>query len=740
MLPARVFATTVAVLCLAVPARAEDNRPPAEPGRRVPFATGRVVGSPEPPPPYRLVRALPRLAFKDPLHLANEPDSDRLLVLEQYGKVWAVAKAPETDSRDLFLDVGRQLYGLAFHPRYAENGFVYVFSNTVKEKAPRNILSRFTVGKGTPRRCDPASELEILAWESNGHDGGEVAFGPRDGLLYASAGDSTSSSDPKETGQDLSDLLSAMIRIDVDHPSPGKAYSTPPDNPFIQLVGARPEIWAYGFRNPWRFCFDQADGRLWMGDIGQDLWEMIELVERGSNHGWSVKEGPADFLPRRPKRGPTPIRPPVVAHHHSEARSITGGFVYRADRFPDLKGRYVYGDFATGRLWAFRYDDGRVEDHREIADSTVAMLGFCVDRHGEVFTPDFYSGEIYRLEVQPPRPAPPTPFPRRLSETGLFASARDHRASPGVIPYDVNSPLWSDGAGKLRSIAVPGLARVGFKPTIDDPWALPEGTVLVKTFTLPTADSRGVDRRVETRLMVLRDKEWAGYTYLWDDDQADAVLVGKGGLDRPYTVLDPKAPGGTRAQSWHYPSRAECMVCHSRAAGFVLGLTTGQMNRDLDYGRGPVNQILALADLGLFEVPPSKPPGDLPRLANPHDPSAPLDARARAYLNTNCAICHVENGGGNAQMQLKVSLPEDELSLFDRTPQHHGFGLDDPKLVAPGRPDRSVLLRRVATRGEGRMPPLASSVVDDRAVELLRAWIAARPPAAKPTPAASGTD
>jgi uncharacterized repeat protein (TIGR03806 family) len=720
MLLARPLAV-VAMAIISVAASRVDAGD-GDAAQRISFSTGRVVGSPEPPPPYRLTRAFPDQTFKNPVHVVREPDSDRILVLELGGKIWAV----EGSKRELFLDLPGELYGMTFHPEYARNGFVYIFNNTGVIKPQRNVVSRYKVAPDKPRKCDPASKLEVIAWESAGHDGGDLAFGPRDGLLYISAGDSTTSSDPKETGQDLSDLLSAMIRIDVDHPAPGKSYAIPPDNPFLKTPNARPEIWAYGFRNPWRFCFDRATNRLWMGDIGQDLWEMIELVGRGTNHGWSVKEGPADFLPARPKRGPTPFTPPVVVHHHSEARSITGGFVYDGDRFPDLARHYVYGDFATGRMWAFRYEGNRVVDHREIADSSVAMLGFCIDRAGDVYTADYNSGGIYRLERKPPSAEPTGEFPRRLTETGLFKSVREHVMAPGVIPYAVNSPLWSDGAAKARYLAMPGTSRAEFKPAIDEPWVLPEGTVLVKTFLLPTADSPAAARRIETRLLALRDKEWEGYSYLWNDDQSDAVLVGKGGLDRSYRVLDPKEPGGVREQTWHYPSRAECMVCHSRAAGFVLGLTTGQLNRDVE-GKG---QIQTFEGLGLFQKPPPK--EGLPRLADPYDGSSPLEARSRSYLNTNCAICHVDGGGGNTRMQLRVTMPDSELFLFDQPPQHHSFGIKEARLVAPGHPERSVLLHRIATRGEGYMPPLATSVVDAEAVALIRAWIGERPEAAKP--------
>ncbi len=694
---------------------------------RVPFTTNKVIGAPTPPPPFRLVQVLPEKSFSYPVHVIAEPGGQRLLVIEYHGKIWAIYPNDLKRKPDLFLELPRDAYGLTFHPRFAENGLVYVFGHTSNDAKPKNIISRFHVGNESPRKCEPKSEVEIISWESAGHDGGELAFGPKDGMLYISAGDSTTDSDPKETGQDLSDLCSAMIRIDVDHPAPGKMYAIPPDNPFINLAGARPEIWAYGFRNPWRFCFDASNGRLWMGDIGQDLWEMIEIVERGSNHGWSVKEGPADFLPKRPKRGPTPIKPPIVSHQHVEARSITGGFVYVGDRFPELRGAYIYGDYATGRMWSLRYENNAVTDHHEIADSSVAMLGLCNDASGDVWTLDYATGALYRLEPQSKSAVATHKFPRRLSETGLYASVRDHEFAPGVIPFAVNSPLWSDGARKERAFALPGNSKIEFSPNLDATWGMPEGAILLKTFCLPAGGRSQCETRVETRLLVLRDKEWEGYSYVWNDDQSDAMLVDKNGMDKTYACVDPLTQKTMRSQTWHFPSRAECMVCHSRAAGFALGMKTGQLNRNYDYGGTIDNQLRAYDHIGLFEKKLDKAPEAYPRLPDPHDDDHPIEARARSYLHTNCSICHVEAGGGNARFQLSFHLTDKDLNLIDHPPQHHDFGLPNPKLVAPGKPESSVLLHRVSTRGQGKMPPLATSVVDEKAVKLIHEWIKSKP-------------
>jgi uncharacterized repeat protein (TIGR03806 family) len=693
--------------------------------KRIPWNTSRVVGSPSPPLPYRVKQTFTKLKIPCPIAVIREPGTDNLILLHQLvawtgaGKILRIKDDPNVDKAEVLLSLDGIAYGVAFHPDFLKNGYFYVGWNgplTAKKKFTR--ITRYTISRQPPYALDPKSAKLIIEWESDGHNGGDLAFG-NDGMLYVTSGDGTSDSDTNLAGQDLTRLLSKLLRIDVNHPDAGKAYSVPRDNPFLTTPGARPETWAYGFRNPWRIHIDKQTGDIWVGQNGQDLWEQAYLVERGANYGWSVTEGSHQFYPTR-KAGPTPISLPTVEHPHSEMRSLTGGIVYHGSKLPELQGAYLYGDWSTGKVWGVRHDHGKVVWHQELADTTMQITGFGTDSKGELLIADHGSG-FYQLEPTPKEKNPPK-FPTRLSETGLFSSVKDHRPDPALIPYSVNAPLWSDGADKERFIALPGTTQIEF--TESGGWNFPEGAVLVKTFSLNMeADKPASRRRIETRLLTRQVGKWVGYSYIWNDEQTDAELVAAAGMDRDYEVRDPNASGGHRKQTWHYPSRTECMVCHSRAANFVLGLNTLQMNKVHDYGQVPDNQLRTLEHIGVFKARLPKPIEAFGRLVNPYEGKDNLEARARSYLHANCSICHVSAGGGNAAIDLDFLSKREGTNLIGVRPLHDSYGIANAQLVAPGDPERSILYVRLSRRGPGQMPPLATSLVDSGAVQVVYDWI-----------------
>ena len=294
-----------------------------------------------------------------------------------------------------------------------------------------------------------------------------------------------------------------MLRIDVDHSDPGKNYSSPKDNPFVGREGYRPELWCYGLRNPWRISFDAESGQLWAGNNGQDLWEQTYLIRKGANYGWSVAEGGHPFLHQR-KAGLEPISPPTTEHPHSEARSLTGGRVYRGKRFPELVGAYIYGDWSTGRVWGVKHDDRKVVWHRLLADTPFNITGFGTDHAGEMYVIDEVSG-FYSLEPTAESDRQARPFPTRLSRTGIFASTAPLLANPAVLPYQVNAPQWADGAKieRLAGIAHADPIEQRSQKNAGGSWTLPNGTVLVQTLSLDVVDKSGkpTPKKVETRLL-----------------------------------------------------------------------------------------------------------------------------------------------------------------------------------------------------------------------------------------------
>jgi uncharacterized repeat protein (TIGR03806 family) len=749
--------------CLAVSATAlsfafsflfadEPVRKPYGLEKRVPWTTSKVIGSPEPPPPYRTEPAFPKLPkFEEPLDLTYAPGTNRLFVAGRWGKIWSFVNDKNADKADLALEfkgakdskgepMKQVIYAIAFHPKFKENGFIYVtwIPNPETEGQPKGSrVSRFVV-KGEPPVVNLASEKIIFEWPNGGHNGGCLKFGP-DGMLYIVTGDGSGIADQFDIGQDLGSIFAKLLRIDVDHPANGKAYGIPKDNPFVNMANARPEVYAYGLRQLWRYSFDRKTGDLWGGEVGQDLWESIYKIQKGGNYGWSVMEGTHPFRPER-KKGPTPILKSVIEHSHTDFRSITGGFVYHGKRLAELKGNYIYGDFDTGRVWTARWDPAPVNQalHWEIARTTYRIVSFGEDAEGEVYFVDFTGGGIHQLVKAEKVDDSAKNFPRKLSETGVFASTKDHKVAAGIIPYSVNAQLWGDHALKERFLAIPGDGQIGFdditypqpSPGAPPGWRFPNGTVLVKTFAMEMERGNPKSKkRLETRLLHFQqfpgtqeygDQYWRGYTYVWNDDQTDAELLEAGGKDITVKV---KVDGKLVEQPYHFPSRAECTLCHTNAAKFALGPSTLQMNRDHDYGGTVANQLATLEHIGLFSNKLPAPPEKLPKLTDYDDPKASLEARARSYLHSNCSHCHMKWGGGNAEFNLLSTLSLKDTRLLDLAPQHGDMGIKNARLLVPGHPEQSLIAHRMNITTLGRMPHIGSKVVDDKAVTLIRDWI-----------------
>ncbi|MCU0236512.1 MAG: PQQ-dependent sugar dehydrogenase [Acidobacteria bacterium] len=650
-----------------------------------------------------LERVFADTAFAYPVAMVQEPgESGDWYLVEQPGQIRAFnadGLFPRTvaDLRRKVVFRGEAgLLGMAFHPDWLNNRLVFL-SYTGLNAARRlaSFVSRFRM-TGVPAQIDLASEKVLLevAQPFNNHNGGGIAFGP-DGFLYIGLGDGGSAGDPHDNGQNRNVLLGKMLRIDVDR---GDPYAIPAGNPFA-AGGGRPEIFAWGFRNPWRWSFDRASGDLWVGDVGQNRWEEIDRVLPGGNYGWRIREGAHCFRPS--DCDPRGLVDPVVEYPHQEGCSVTAGFVYHGAAIPALRGVFIFGDYCSGNIWGIFHDADGHPLRRLLAASGRNISAFAQDRAGEVYVLA-YNGVISRLA---PAGGSPAAFPPLLSQTGFVDPGAPKRPSACLIPYDVVEPFWSDGAAKERFFYLPGPARI----TIDGQGHLdfPVGSVLVKNFLLD-------GRWIETRLLIRHDDgEWAGYSYEWNEAESDAALLASGKVRR------------VQGRDWTYPSRAQCLQCHTAAAGRALGTEIVQLNRSFAYaasGRS-ANQLLTYEHIGLLAAPLPAPPELLPALPRSADGNSGLNARAKSYLHVNCSYCHRPGGTGRGEMDLRFDTALPAMNICDAAPLLGDLGIAGARLAAPGAPERSIILQRLKRQDVFRMPPIGNNLADAAGILLLETWL-----------------
>ena len=422
-------------------------------------------------PALELERVFPALTFERPVLLTHAGDgSEQVYVVEQHGVIHRID--PATPERtDVFLNISERvsrqgneegLLGLAFDPGFAENGRFYVYYSAASPR--RSVLSRFEVetngGLG-----DPASESVLLevAQPYRNHNGGMIEFGP-DGMLYVALGDGGSAGDPRRHGQNLGTLLGTILRIDVTHPEGGAPYAVPADNPFAGQSGdARGEIWAYGLRNAWRFSFDRETGDLWTGDVGQNALEEVDVVRRGGNYGWNEMEGSRCF---RPACDPDAFEAPVAEYGRDAGCSITGGYVYRGQRLPELQGVYLYADFCSGRIWGLRWDGERVTEQAQLARAEFQIPSFGEDEAGEVYVLGF-DGGVYGFAgpsgqaTQQPAPArTPTPVPL-ATPASTPVPAAPGTAAPTPLPTPTSTPVGGPTPEPAGGAHMPSMSSGG---------------------------------------------------------------------------------------------------------------------------------------------------------------------------------------------------------------------------------------------------------------------------------------
>lgn len=624
-------------------------------------------------------------SLDDGIDLLQHPtDTDRWYIATKPGVVYTFTSDDTAPS--VFLDISANveeggeagLLALAFHPDFATNGALFLSYTTPGGGAFVSRVGRFVSADGGITAA-PATETEVISIQQpySNHNGGEIAFGP-DGMLYFGLGDGGAGSDPQGNGQNTDTLLGSMLRLDVDV-DPADGYASPVDNPFAS-GGGRPEIYAWGLRNPWRFSFDRETGELWLGDVGQNLWEEVDIVRRGGNYGWNIREGSGCF--GEDTCATADLVAPVVQYRNPGSASVIGGYVYRGNEIPALAGRYIYSDFYLGTTWSVQQGETPVVVNRGDARR---FSTFAQDATGELYGLA-YGGGVYKMVAAAAHQGPA--FPVLLSQTGCVDLQDPKAPPPGAIAYEVNVPFWSDGSEKQRFIAVPSDATAQVES--DGDLTLPEGTVLIKGFA-------AAGSLIETRLLVRHPDGWAGYSYAWTADGSDAEVVFDGRV----------------TEDWLFPDGQACSFCHSKAAGGSLGLEVGQLTSD---------SLAAFVQAGILGSVPTGEP-----LPDPHG-SAALGERARAYLHVNCSQCHREDGPqGRARLDLRHDIAMVDTGLCDREPRAGNVGLQTPGVLVDGDANRSVLSVRMHSLGSVRMPPVGSRVVDDEGAALVDAWIASAP-------------
>lgn len=726
--------------------------------------------APRTPTRWSLADACPGHRFHELIYASKLPEggcglSDGLIVVSRRGMIWHV----HGDRKEILLDLRTEfsqaresddnLLCVAFHPQFGEfaapqRGVFYIFYTTGASDQHRYVLSRFVID-GRTGVVDQNSEQVLIEQPvaERHHVGGSLAFGA-DGCLYISVGDGSGDNDNERNGQRIDqNLFSGILRIDVDqrggewshpirrHPNSGRTagYFIPNGNPFVGGENALEEFWSLGLRNPHRMSFDRSSGRLWVGDVGQEQVEQIVIAERGSNHGWSFREGSTPFGHGH-LRGIAPdpligaLKTPIYEYEHRDLdNSVIGGYVYHGRDLPELVGKYIYGDHGSGRIYALTVDGERAVNNEElvrIPTEQGTITSFGESRDGEILvcvwkwdSDDCRVMKLARSEEQRRPDLPPM-----LSTTGLFRDVATLTAHPSLVPYEVNLPFWSDGAMKRRWISLPHesdgrrgeLEKIGF--TRENAWWFPSGTVFVKHFEAPASPGRLQPTRLETRVIVRDAADGIyGITYRWDAANTDATLA---------DARETFSAGETDASrfDWCIPSRSDCLACHTQAAGWILGVKTRQIvgpviNRSTG---AMVDQLQEWSERGwLSKEFTAAEIAELPRHPKLDDQTASPGSRARAYLDVNCSHCHQATSGIRANLDLRVEVELSHTNLFDGHVLK-GFGIPDARAIRIGSPDESILYRRFTSHDPGEaMPPLARRRIDRQAQSLLAEWIEA---------------
>lgn len=629
-------------------------------------------------------------------------DSSYLYMPEQGGRIVRFPNNPNASTRTVVLNRTSLFTGLvqeghwgfmdiAFHPDFENNGQLFL-AYTIPGDNRVSRVERYVSSDGGASFSTNGTLLLSLPQNGIFHGVATLWFG-LDGYLYVVFGDGGN----EGLADDPFAFNGKILRIDVDG---GDPYSIPPDNPFADGGGA-PEVYAMGFRNPWRVTQDSETGEIWAADVGLADWEEINKVVPGGNYGWPTREGAHC---RRSGCDPNGLIDPVYEYSHDNGCAVIGGYVYRGSAIPGLYGKYIFADLCSSVISSLE------ENQQGINVEALLSTGLDIQDFSESPDGEFWiiAGSDNRLfELAADQSASGGTFPIELSDTGCVDPSNPTQPAEGVIPYDVNTALWSDGADKRRWLALPEGTQIEIQA--DGDFEFPIGTVLMKEFS-----TNGTP--FETRLLVRHDDGgWAGYTYEWNDELTNASLVSAAGLDK---LIDGQL-------DWTYPSRAQCLECHSAVSGRSLGPETAQLNGSAFYPQTGLtaNQLETLDHIGLFAGGLIEDPANLPALGAVDDASQSIEHRARSYLHANCAMCHRPEGPGEGPMDFRYQIALKDMSACEADAQNGDLGVAGAKIIVPGDASRSVVSLRMHALGTERMPPLGTRLVDDNGTSVVDAWI-----------------
>ncbi|MEY4385273.1 MAG: hypothetical protein RLY20_556, partial [Verrucomicrobiota bacterium] len=696
--------------------------------------------------------------------ITNLAAPTRSVFLDITNRVNAAADTSTADERGLL--------SMAFHPGYATNGLFYVWytgnDTTSLGSGMHDVLARYQVSATNANVASTNEQRLISQFDRyQNHNGGDLHFGPTDGCLYLSIGDEGAQQGTNGNPQRINlNFFSGIFRLDVDKrpgnlpPNPHPAvvtnaggqafYLVPVDNPFVHtslggdwggffnstnytgaLASIRTEYWAVGLRNPFRFTFSPLDNTLFLGDVGEQDEEEINIIERGRNYGWNWYDGTNSRPGYTPTNG-IPLgftnTPPLTYYTQvftADKYSVICGPVSTGARLSQLYGALLFADYGKGNVWAMRSSGTNVQSIQELfIDDFEAGLGnvstFGVDpSNQDVLYADLRFGTngvlkriIYATNAVVGAPLPPT-----LADAGVFTNLSTLAPAPGIVPYTINVPFWSDGAVKSRWFSLPD-TNLTFGFNADGNWSFPTGAVWIKHFELELTNGVAASRRrLETRLLVRNTAGVYGVTYRWGDSLTNAFLVPEAGTNESFVIDD--GGGILRTQAWHYPGRAECLQCHTAQGGFALGFNTAQLNCDFNYPASTTNQLQALSDAGYLTAAISNRMA-LRALAPATNTAVSLEYRVRSYLDSNCRQCH--QGSGIAFWDARISTPLAQAGIVNG-PVANSFGNAANRVVAPGSLVNSVLHSRIANLNSDHMPPLGTSEPDTQSIALVAAWI-----------------